>query len=258
MCKLSHVCEISFCVTEPMEIVDIDLVSYHHKFYLFYFCKCRFLGHFQPQQGKPALWKLDSDQHYSIGRQGTVGEETVRPLIKRSFSVGNILCENSGAVSDCNAVDNNNANSELLPIQQLDDIREPTDSAPEIYMCETNPCSSTKYSAMPGRHSISEERQSYLKRLGYPELHSSNFLDLDLLSSSGNSCDEEAFERSSLIHSPTDLISVESTTTYSEQGHNDEGRYDTDLSRSSSQLLDSGDYSESFAQWVANGGMLCY
>jgi hypothetical protein len=195
MCKLSHVCEISFCVTEPMEIVDIDLVSYHHKFYLFYFCKCRFLGHFQPQQGKPALWKLDSDQHYSIGRQGTVGEETVRPLIKRSFSVGNILCENSGAVSDCNAVDNNNANSELLPIQQLDDIREPTDSAPEIYMCETNPCSSTKYSAMPGRHSISEERQSYLKRLGYPELHSSNFLDLDLLSSSGNSCDEEAFER---------------------------------------------------------------
>uniref|UniRef100_A0ACD5WES0 Uncharacterized protein n=1 Tax=Avena sativa TaxID=4498 RepID=A0ACD5WES0_AVESA len=217
-----------------------------------------FLGHFQPQQGKPALWKLDSDQHYSIGRQGTVGEETVRPLIKRSFSVGNILCENSGAVSDCNAVDNNNANSELLPIQQLDDIREPTDSAPEIYMCETNPCSSTKYSAMPGRPSISEERQSYLKRLGYPELHSSNFLDLDLLSSSGNSCDEEAFERSSLIHSPTDLISVESTTTYSEQGHNDEGRYDTDLSRSSSQLLDSGDYSESFAQWVANGGMLCY
>lgn len=54
---------------------------------------------------------------------------------------------------------------------------------------------STKYSTMPGRHSISEERQSYLKRLGYPELHSSNFLDLDLLSSSGNSCDEEAFER---------------------------------------------------------------
>ena len=54
---------------------------------------------------------------------------------------------------------------------------------------------STKYSAMPGRLSISEERQSYLKILGYPELHSSNFLDLDMISSSGNSCDEEAFER---------------------------------------------------------------
>ncbi|GJN30478.1 hypothetical protein PR202_gb18787 [Eleusine coracana subsp. coracana] len=92
-----------------------------------------FLGHFQPHQGKPALWKLDSDQHYNIGRQGTLNEDIV----------------------------------------------------------------SSNYVTMAGRHSISEERQCYLKRLGYPELHSSNFLDLDLLSSSGNSCDEEVFERSS-------------------------------------------------------------
>ena len=66
---------------------------------------------------------------------------TSRPLIKRSFSDGNILCENSAPVSDRNAVENNTGNSELLPMQQLDDIREPTDSAPEIYMCETTPCS---------------------------------------------------------------------------------------------------------------------
>jgi phosphatidylinositol 3,5-bisphosphate 5-phosphatase len=54
---------------------------------------------------------------------------------------------------------------------------------------------SMNYGTVPGRHSMSEERQSYLKRLGYPELHSSNFFDLDLLSSSGNSFDEEVFER---------------------------------------------------------------
>ncbi|KAG8073715.1 hypothetical protein GUJ93_ZPchr0006g44699 [Zizania palustris] len=212
-----------------------------------------FLGHFQPQQGKPALWKLDSDQHYNIGRQGTLTEEPGRS-IKRSLSDGNILCENTVPVSDCNVGENNIANSELLPMQQLGDIREPSDSAPEISMCEPNPCSSM----LPGRHSISEERQSYLKRLGYPELHSSNFLDLDLLSSSGNSCDEEIFERSSLINSPMDVVSVESTTSYSEQGHNDEGRDDTDLSRSSSQMSDIRDYSDRFAQWVANGSMLCY
>ncbi|KAK1307665.1 Phosphoinositide phosphatase SAC2 [Acorus calamus] len=29
-----------------------------------------FLGHFQPQEGKPALWELDSDQHYSVGMRG--------------------------------------------------------------------------------------------------------------------------------------------------------------------------------------------
>ncbi|CAL4921095.1 unnamed protein product [Urochloa decumbens] len=214
-----------------------------------------FLGHFQPQQGKPALWKLDSDQHYNIGRQGTLKEEIARSFIKRSLSDGNILLENSLPVSNCNNGRNNIA---LLPMQQLDDIREPSDSAPDISICEPNTCSSMNYGTVPGRHSMSEERQSYLKRLGYPELHSSNFLDLDLLSSSGNSCDEEVFERSSLINSPMDEISVESSTSYSEQGHIDEGRDDTDLSRSSSQLSDVRDYSDRFANWVANGGMLCY
>ncbi|KAF0891299.1 hypothetical protein E2562_009474 [Oryza meyeriana var. granulata] len=215
-----------------------------------------FLGHFQPQQGKPALWKLDSDQHYNIGRQGTLTEETGRSFIKRSLSDGNILCENTVPVSDCNVGENNIANSELLPMQPLDDMREPSDSAPEISL--PSPCSSTNYSMLPGRHSISEERQNYLKRLGYPELHSSNFLDLDLLSSSGNSCEEEIFERSSLINSPMDVVSIESTTSYSEQGHNDEVRDDTDLSRSSSQMSDIRDYSDRFAHWVDNGGMLCY
>ncbi|KAJ1298510.1 hypothetical protein BS78_01G459200 [Paspalum vaginatum] len=212
-----------------------------------------FLGHFQPQQGKPALWKLDSDQHYNIGRQGTLKEEIGRSFIKRSLSDGNILLENSLPVSQRNIGD-----TELLPMQQLDDIREPTDSAPEISICEPNPCSSVNYGPVPGRHSMSEERQDYLKRLGYHELHSSNFLDLDLLSSSGNSCDEEVFERSSLINSPMDVISVESSTSYSEQGHIDEGRDDTDLSRSNSQHSDVRDYSDHFAHWVANGGMLCY
>uniref|UniRef100_A0A8R7UVT0 Uncharacterized protein n=1 Tax=Triticum urartu TaxID=4572 RepID=A0A8R7UVT0_TRIUA len=37
-----------------------------------------FLGHFQPQEGKPPLWKLDSVQHYNIGRQGTLSEESRR------------------------------------------------------------------------------------------------------------------------------------------------------------------------------------
>ncbi|GMQ07998.1 hypothetical protein CsSME_00051942 [Camellia sinensis var. sinensis] len=33
-----------------------------------------FLGHFRPQQGKPALWEMDSDQHYNIGRHGSADE----------------------------------------------------------------------------------------------------------------------------------------------------------------------------------------
>lgn len=30
----------------------------------------RFLGHFQPQQGKPAPWELGSDQHYDVEKHG--------------------------------------------------------------------------------------------------------------------------------------------------------------------------------------------
>ncbi|AQL09228.1 Phosphoinositide phosphatase SAC2 [Zea mays] len=53
-----------------------------------------------------------------------------------------------------------------------------------------------------------------------------------------------------------DVVSVESSTSYSEQGHTDEGRDDMDLSRSSSQVSDVRDYSDRFAHWVADGGML--
>ncbi|KAG6475223.1 hypothetical protein ZIOFF_064441 [Zingiber officinale] len=37
-----------------------------------------FLGHFQPHQGKPALWELGSDQHYNIGRRNTHCHEITR------------------------------------------------------------------------------------------------------------------------------------------------------------------------------------
>nr|CAB3496885.1 unnamed protein product [Digitaria exilis] len=123
-------------------------------------------------------------------------------FIKRSLSDGNILLENSLPVSNCN---NGESNTVLLPMQQMDDIREPSDSAPDISICDPNPCA-----------------------------------------------------RSSLINSPMDEVSVESSTSYSEQGHIEEGRDDMDLSRSSSQLSDVRDYSDRFAHWVANGGMLCY
>jgi len=28
--------------------------------------ECRFLGHFRPQEGKPALWELDSDYYLHV------------------------------------------------------------------------------------------------------------------------------------------------------------------------------------------------
>ncbi|EPS70421.1 hypothetical protein M569_04342, partial [Genlisea aurea] len=59
------------------------------------------LGHFQPQPNKPALWELDSDQHYDLRRVGpNVAEDSVSISIKRSLSDGNILCGNNSSPID--------------------------------------------------------------------------------------------------------------------------------------------------------------
>ncbi|KAI3932073.1 hypothetical protein MKW92_005683 [Papaver armeniacum] len=44
-----------------------------------------FLGHFQPQQGKPAIWELNSDQNVNVGR-----DEKAMLSLKRSASDGKL------------------------------------------------------------------------------------------------------------------------------------------------------------------------
>lgn len=51
--------------------------------------------HFQPQLGKPKLWKLDSDQHNNVGRHAhDLIDERASLNIKRSLSDDNAICEN--------------------------------------------------------------------------------------------------------------------------------------------------------------------
>lgn len=38
--------------------------------YVFLFAFNRFLGYFQPQEGKPALWELDSDYYLHVSGIG--------------------------------------------------------------------------------------------------------------------------------------------------------------------------------------------
>ncbi|KAK9022677.1 hypothetical protein V6N11_002923 [Hibiscus sabdariffa] len=60
-----------------------------------------FLGQFQQQQGKPAHWVLDSDQHYCVGRHDpNLSNENARPSIKRSLSDGNIVAETDIPLGD--------------------------------------------------------------------------------------------------------------------------------------------------------------
>ncbi|THU53285.1 hypothetical protein C4D60_Mb10t12810 [Musa balbisiana] len=98
-----------------------------------------FLGHFQPQQGKAALWELDSDQHCNIGRRHTFADENARSFIKRSLSDGNILRESQTPVSGCDAGPNKVASLALPPrVQHESNVKGLCDSTPEISTCEND------------------------------------------------------------------------------------------------------------------------
>ncbi|RDX72707.1 Phosphoinositide phosphatase SAC3 [Mucuna pruriens] len=163
-----------------------------------------FLGHFQPQQGKPALWELGSDQLYDTGRHG---DDDARSFFKRSFSDGNILNESSTPMS---------APSQGLPVRSEEGGKGICESSPEISTTESDISFSRYTPSMPRRQLFGEmQRERCLENdhIYYSDhgdsFSCSNFVDLDWLSSSGNSCEEEAFERSSITNSPIAGVSSE-------------------------------------------------
>ncbi|KAF7813987.1 phosphoinositide phosphatase SAC2-like isoform X2 [Senna tora] len=147
-----------------------------------------FLGHFQPQLGKPALWQLDSDQHYHVGRRGPyLAGDDVRSSFKRSLSAGNIPCGSDATISNMD-VRPSRPSSEKTVIHCL------SESTPDIFTCGSDLCYCRQiYGRTP------EERRDEIGHICYDEhgdaCDCSNFLDPDWLSSSGNSCEEELLDR---------------------------------------------------------------
>ncbi|XP_047962925.1 phosphoinositide phosphatase SAC4-like [Salvia hispanica] len=92
----------------------------------------------------------------------------------------------------------------------------------------------------------------------------SNFLDVDWLSSSGNSCEEETYERSLLIGSPSlgmssGEIKMESTPCHHHSGSSLKGKElaSGDLGGgSASSSADLSEYSDRFVHWVNHSNML--
>ncbi|KAF2297205.1 hypothetical protein GH714_019411 [Hevea brasiliensis] len=138
-----------------------------------------FLGHFRPKQGKPALWELDSDQHHNVRGHGPgLVDEGASSFIKRSLSDGNLLCETFSEEQGVN--------------------KGLSDSTPEISTCESDISYSRYTPSMPHRQlfkDIGEDEYFESDHICYDEhgnsCSCSNFLDLDWLSSSGNSCEED-------------------------------------------------------------------
>eukprot|EP01018_Ginkgo_biloba_P039449 Gb_30553 [translate_table: standard] len=161
-----------------------------------------FLGHFQPQHGKPALWELDSDQHCNIGRRiDDFVNKDMGSSFKRSLSDGNILNPNVVAVSTQTASQNHLQGKMSLTERSL--VSEGTNSTPEHAITCIDETSYARFVQsttcrrllnncrnQPPIKLTENGRQGIMDRSTNSEFH-----DFDWLASSGNSCEEDSSER---------------------------------------------------------------
>ncbi|KAK8350701.1 hypothetical protein V6Z12_A06G226000 [Gossypium hirsutum] len=214
-----------------------------------------FLGHFQPQQGKPALWELDSDQHYTVGSHGLNSDEYAKPSFKRSLSDGNILYGTNTSMAASNV-------GHLEPLSEnLGATQGLSDSSSEM------PTSEISYSSLIPRMSCKQlfgdmEMDHFFEgnRICFDEngdeCNCTNF-DMDWLSSSGNSCDDDTCDRSTTGPFSENIgveLKTEIATSSSESGSSIKGGY-----RTTSELTFDGipaEFSEIFVNWVTHGDML--
>ncbi|KAL9256002.1 Phosphoinositide phosphatase SAC2-like protein [Drosera capensis] len=216
-----------------------------------------FLGNFQPDDGKPTLWELNSDQHYSIGSlTSLLSENNSRSILRRSLSDGDIIYESSTPMTPSD-IRNEGSSDHPLPAVTEDDNKGLSESQPEISpfkrempsSCESDISHSRYTPVMSARKLFPDiqEIQFFPGDGGFGE-HDDEFdsdmLDLDDISSSGNS-EEEAYDRSSLIGSPSSSSYGHGLSETSHEGRAHAGH-------------DQVEYSDSFVRWVEHGATLIH
>lgn len=236
-----------------------------------------FLGHFQPQLGKPALWNLGSDHHCSPGGNGQTDiDENGRSLFKRCWSDGSILHPSGSPMSSTH--DQREKVSKLVfPDSSEGSNQHVVESTPEISASESDTSYHRHTNSAPCKQLFGDvQREIYVVENDNVNVHErvdsidcSNFVDLDWLSSSGNSCEEESYERSmytnsSLVGLSSDNVMNgvmgETTPSSSQYGPSMKGRESTEgelpCGKANDSVLD--EFSESFIRWVTSGETLCH
>ncbi|KAG0480079.1 hypothetical protein HPP92_010937 [Vanilla planifolia] len=224
-----------------------------------------FLGYFQPEQDKVAIWELNSDDNcFALKHDKGFCIETPRSSIKRSLSVGSILQQHKSPLSNCCI------NSELPKLVMSAKTHEAqvarilSDSAPEISACRSDLSLSRYTPTMPCRRLFAESEHGYLSELAFDASTSSNFLDLDQISISGNSCNE-IYERSTggtnAVNSPVANLSTDNVANGLvsdaippvKEIHREKDHSISDLPRNLHSLTE---FSDSFVNWVIHGETL--
>ncbi|CAN8259399.1 unnamed protein product [Cochlearia groenlandica] len=173
-----------------------------------------FLGYFQPQSDKPALWELGSDQHYNAARfLASSASDNSRSTMKRSLSESSILSESSTSASGP-------ATRHGLA-EKGEEGKGLSDSAPEISKSKTAMIS-TSLSAPPrtleeiGLDKILENDCFCCD--GNGDQCTCATFDMDWVSSSGNSCEDESYGRSTVVRSFKIIPETESEICVIESG----------------------------------------
>ncbi|GAB4849993.1 hypothetical protein Ancab_029292 [Ancistrocladus abbreviatus] len=213
-----------------------------------------FLGHFQPEVGRPALWELDSGQHHNIGSLSpSFSEDIARSMLRRSLSDGNIIFQSSTPLALTPSDVRSEGNSDHpLPDIAVDNMglseSQPIISTSERDMTlpsETGIAHSRYDPSMSARQLFMDIPEGQSLGGGYfsepeDECDSSDIVDLDGISSSGNSFEEETFDRSSLVSSPSASSYGHALKDVAVEGRVHGGH-------------NSPEYSDKFVQWVEHG-----
>ncbi|KAL6496444.1 hypothetical protein OROGR_029702 [Orobanche gracilis] len=222
-----------------------------------------FLGHFQPQPGKPDVWELDSDQFNMRGIGHSNIDENGSSWVKRSWSEGHIVPESRSPT--CAPNFSKDFPGADFSSESEGGIKMMSESTPEISTSERQ-LAYLRCTPLPARKFFAEmQRDKHLEHEYRSTIDCSNFVDVDWLSSSGNSFDEELLERSMLTAAPIAVMSSENvmikdqTPSTSECESSTRGREQTEMCYDevgNSEVFD--EFSDSFVRWVTNGETLCH
>ncbi|CAI9114484.1 OLC1v1015216C1 [Oldenlandia corymbosa var. corymbosa] len=209
-----------------------------------------FLGNFRPQHGKPALWEPHSGP-YDLGAHISDFADEISRFMKRSLSDGSILCQ-SKSVEDPNVE---------LDQDDLQSGRGLLGSTSEIAVCESEDFSRhTPSVSCKHMYPISEPgiESDVMCVDGRDTLDFSNFMDIDLLSSSGNSIEDETYEGSTLISaSSSDFATYANANQFKDERNSSAyasssgfkgGQQSSSQIQVGAELMEN--YSEKFISWI--------
>ncbi|KAK9075776.1 hypothetical protein SSX86_004105 [Deinandra increscens subsp. villosa] len=228
-----------------------------------------FLGHFQPQDGRPEVWELDSDQHLSVHRNGqSLVDEDRRSLHKKSLSDGNIIRKSKSPATTSSSLPSSSNNGKNFACSSMLDRSSPEgskmifESTPDISAaCETY---SRCTASIPWREGFEElQKHGSFDDKNNASSDYSNFVDLDWLSSS---CEEESMGRLIFKYSSenaTSEIVAETTPSTSESSMKGSGsgsgsKLTTTATDDDLEFEVHEEYSDSFLRWVNQGEALCH